>query len=238
MKALELEPRDAHAHAVLAEIGFSRDWNWIGPAEQFSTAVDLDANDASVHSYYGMFLIAMGKEEQGIAEARKAQELDPFSDRTNLMLTWTLYLAHHFDEAIRQAQHALALAPSYGEYYWLGQCYEKKGEPAKAIDYYLKAMSGVPEEIPLRRTAYDHGGLPGYWLQDERIRRKQGAKLDPIRQAMYYAHQGMKDKAIRQLQVGYKQHSDGLQFLRAEPVFDGLRDDPRFKELLRQLRLQ
>ena len=86
--------------------------------KQFTTAIDLDPNDPNIHAYYGMFLVAMGKVEEGIAEERKAQELDPFSDRTNLMYTWTLYLAHRFDDAIAQANHALSISQSYGEYYW------------------------------------------------------------------------------------------------------------------------
>jgi TolB-like protein/DNA-binding winged helix-turn-helix (wHTH) protein/Tfp pilus assembly protein PilF len=234
-RAIELEPGNAQAYAVLGEVGFSRDWNWVGPVKQFTTAIDLDPNDPNIHSYYGMFLVAMGKVEEGIAEERKAQELDPFSDRTNLMYTWTLYLAHRFDEAIAQANHALSISPSYGEYYWLGQCYEKKGMPDQAIAFYLKTMSGVPEEIPIRLAAYRKGGLAEYWREDELIRNRNNQKVDPIRQAMYYAHTGEKGKAIEQLQLAYRQHTNGLQFLKTEPVYDGLREDPRFKELLVRL---
>ncbi len=236
-KAIELDPGNAHAHAVLAEIGFSRDWNWIGPAKQFSTAIDLDPNYAIAHSYFGMFLVAMGKKHEGLAEERKAQDIDPFSDRTNQLYTWTLYLAGQFDEAIDQAKHALSISTSYGEYYWLGQCYEKKGMPDQAMKFYLKAMSGVPEEVSLRRTAYDKGGLAGYWREDEQIRRRNNQKVDAVRQAMYYCHRGEKEKAIAQLQLAYAQHVNGLQFLRAEPVYDGLRGDPRFRKLLARLGL-
>ncbi len=236
-RAIELEPGNAHGYAVLAEVGFSRDWNWVGPVKQFTTAIDLDPNDPSIHAYYGMFLVAMGKVEEGIAEERKAQELDPFSDRTNLMYTWTLYLAHRFDDAIAQANHALSISQSYGEYYWLGQCYEKKGMPDQAIAFYLKTMSGVPEEISIRLAAYRKGGLAEYWREDELIRNRNNQKVDPIRQAMYYVHTGGKGKAIEQLQLAYRQHTNGLQFLKTEPVYDGLRDDPRFKELLVRLGL-
>ena len=236
-KAIELEPGNAHAREVLAEIGFSRDWNWVRPAEQFQTAIDLDPNDAAIHSYYGMFLVAMGKEEEGLAEERKAQALDPFSDRTNMLHTWTLYLAHRFDEAIAHANHALTISASYGEYYWLGQCYEKKGMPDQAIEFYLKAGSGRPIENAQRRAAYQKGGLVEYWREDEQIRRSQNRKVDAVRQAMYYAHTGEKEKAIEQLQMAYRQHCNGLQFLKVEPVYDSLRDDPRFKDLLARLGL-
>ena len=236
-KALELEPRNARAHAVLAEVGFARDWNWVGPAEQFATAIDLDPNDAGIHSRFGMFLVAIGKEEQGLAEERKALELDPYSAVTNNAHTWTLYLAHRFDEAIDYAKHALNFPPAYGQYYWLGQCYERKNLPDQAIENYLKAMAGLPKELPSRRAAYEKAGLAGYWEEDERLRRLRKERIDSVFQAMYYAHRGKKDKAIEQLELAYQQHCDGLQFLKVEPVYDNLRDDPRFKALLTRLGL-
>jgi TolB-like protein/DNA-binding winged helix-turn-helix (wHTH) protein len=238
LKALALEPGNAEAHAVLAKIAFSRDWNWSKAAQEFSTAVQLDPNDAGIHSDYGIYMVAMGHEEQGLAEERKAQVLDPLSERTNLWNTMSLYMTRHYDEMIDHAQHALTFFPSYGENYWLGEGYEKKGMPDKAIEFYLKAMAGEPDEVPLRRAAYQKNGLPGYWQEEERILRKKYSKFRPVRQAEYYAHRGMKDEAIEQLQLAYKQHASGLELLKAHPVYDGLRDDPRFKELLVRLRLQ
>ena len=72
LKAIELEPATASAHAVLAKVGFARDWNRIGSAQQFTTAIDLDPNDASIHSYYGNFLVTIGALEEGLAEEPKA----------------------------------------------------------------------------------------------------------------------------------------------------------------------
>jgi TolB-like protein/DNA-binding winged helix-turn-helix (wHTH) protein/Flp pilus assembly protein TadD len=237
LKALELDPGNSQAHAVLGKIAFSRDWNWVKAAQEFNTATHLDPNNAHNHSAYGMFLVAMGKTEQGLAEVRKAQVLDPFSETTNLSDTWALYLAHHFDDAISHAKQALSLLPSYGEDYWLGQCYENKAMPEQAIDYYLKAWAGLPDEVPLRRAAYQKHGLPGYWQEDERLRRQRKGKIDAVYEAMYYAHRREKEKAIEQLELAYQQHYDGLQFLKVEPVYDSLRDDPRFKKLLARLGL-
>jgi hypothetical protein len=76
-----------------------------------------------------------------------------------------------------------------------------------------------------------------YWREDEQISRSQNRRVDAVRQAMYYAHTGEKEKAIEQLQMAYRQHCNGLQFLKVEPVYDSLRDDPRFKDLLARLGL-
>ena len=145
--------------------------------------------------------------------------------------------ARRFDDAIDHAKRTLLVSPAYGRYYWLGQCYEQKGLPDQAIHYYLQTWSGIPEEVPLRRAAYQEGGLRGYWQEDERLRRRREEKIDPVFQAMYHAHTGENNKAIEQLQLAYQQHVDGLQFLRVEPVYDRLRSDRRFKELLTRLGL-
>src|SRR5262249_9125880 len=122
-----------------------------------------------------------------------------------------------------------------GEYYWLGQCYEKKNMPDEAIELYLKEWSNSPKELPLRRAAYQKGGLAGYWRDDERLSRTRGVRVDRGLHALYYAHVGAKDKAIEQLKLAYQQHLDGLQFLNVEPVYDNLRDDPSFKQLVVRL---
>jgi hypothetical protein len=109
--------------------------------------------------------------------------------------------------------------------------------PDKAIEFYLKAMAGEPEEVPLRRAAYEKNGLPGYWYEEERIRRRRN-DIGPVRQAEYYVHRGMKDKAIEQLQIAYEEHARGMEVTKAQPVFDDLRNDPRFMEILVKLRLQ
>jgi serine/threonine-protein kinase len=237
LKAVALDPENADAHAVLAKIAFCRDWNWSKAAHEFSTAVDLDPNDSGIHSAYGIYLIAMGEEERGLAEERKAQELDPFSERTNLWHTVALYLTRRYDDMIDHANRALTFFPSYGEDYWLGEAYEKKGMPDKAIQYYLKAMAGATDEVPLRRTAYQKSGLPGYWLEEEQIRRRKDYKVGPVRMAEYYMHRGMNNEAIEALQLAYKQHAGGLELIKAQPIFDGIRNDPRFKELLLRLHL-
>lgn len=238
LKAIALDSSNADAHAVLAQIAFSRDWNWSSAGQEFSTAVKLDPNDAGIHSAYGIFLVSMGQEEQGLAEERKAQELDPFSERTNLWYTVVLYLTRHYDEMIEHAERTLTYFPSYGEDYWLGEAYEKKGMPDKAIYFFLKAMAGAPDEVRLRRAAYEKNGLAGYWQEEEQIRRKKNYKVSPVRQAEYYVHRGMKNEAIEQLQLAYKQHDARLAMLKVHPIFDDLRDDPRFQELVVRLRLQ
>ena len=238
LKAVELDPGYGEAYAALGELAFSHEWNWSKAGEEFDRAVQLNSNDASILSAYAIYLVSTGKREPAIAEMRKAQELDPVSENTSMTHIYVFYLAHEYDDAIAQAKQALDFLPdSRAVYYWLGQCYERKGMPDKAIAAYLKAFSHLPREVALRRAAYQEHGLPGYWQEDKQFRQRSHREDDPVLEAMYCAHMGEKDKALEQLKLAYQQHSDGLQFLKVEPVYDGLRDDPRFKELIRMLQL-
>jgi hypothetical protein len=87
------------------------------------------------------------------------------------------------------------------------------------------------------RTAYQKHGLRGYWGESLQWRKSEKKPLDPLLEAMIYSHMGEKDKALDLLNLGYEQHADGLQFLKVEPVYDTLRNDPRFGNLLSRLRL-
>ena len=98
-------------------------------------------------------------------------------------------------------------------------------------------VSGIPEEALLRRAAYEKGGLAGYWREDLQVRIRQRANIDSVHQAMYAVLTGKKENAIKQLQFAYRQHCNGLQYLKVEPIYDSLRDDPRFNDLLARLRL-
>jgi TolB-like protein/DNA-binding winged helix-turn-helix (wHTH) protein/Tfp pilus assembly protein PilF len=238
LKAVELDPKSAQAHAQLGELAFYRDWDWPKAEQELTRGVELDPNDAGIHATYAIYQVSMGRLEQGLSEIRKARQLDPVSEPTNIMVAYVSYLTHNYDQCIDQVQKGLELHPdSRALYYWLGACYEQKGSPAEAIAAYLKAMGGFAKEIPLLRSAYQEHGLPGYWSEELRTLKKEHKAVDPLIEAMTYTRTGDKEKALQALALAYSRHCDGLQFLKVEPVFDSIRDDPRYRALLSQLRL-
>ena len=109
--------------------------------------------------------------------------------------------------------------------------------PDDAIAAYLKGSERASEELNRRRAAYQKQGLPGYWQEDKESRQRSKRESDPTLEAMYQAHMGNKEQALQQLNLAYQQHSDGLQFLKVDPLFEMLHQDPRFKALIAQLRL-
>jgi TolB-like protein/DNA-binding winged helix-turn-helix (wHTH) protein len=80
LRALELEPTLGPAHTWLGTLAFFHEWNWHGAEKEYSKAVQLSPNSAPAHMFYALFLVSMAKQEEGLAEMRKALELDPTAE--------------------------------------------------------------------------------------------------------------------------------------------------------------
>ena len=238
-KALEDDPRLAAAHAVLGDLAFRKDWDWPKADAEFTRATELEPNDGRIRASYAIFLVAMGRQEQGFAQMEKAHELDPVSERTNVVWSYVFYLSHQFDRAIEQANKTLELYPFSGSaYHWLGRSYQQKGMNDRAAAAYLHTPPG-PESPWLlgARRAYEKEGLRGYWLY-QRERTEEGKPLDACWDMSFMAHLGDKARTLDLLESGVQSHCDGLQFLRVEPIYDIVRDDPRYEALLERMRLK
>jgi TolB-like protein/DNA-binding winged helix-turn-helix (wHTH) protein/tetratricopeptide (TPR) repeat protein len=236
LKALELDPAAAEAYAQLANLDFTAEWNWAKAEQEYTQALQLDPNDAEIHSAYAIFLAAMGRPAQALAEMKKAHDLDPVSEATNMLDTYVLYLTRQYDPAIEQGKKTLDLYPnSRATNYWMGQIYEQKQMPKEAFDQYLKSNSGTLADFVKLRLAFEKGGLPGFWRQE--FSHSEENPDWPCWKTMFYGHIGDKERTMELLQQSYEHHCDGLQFLKTNPVFDPLRDDSRYKSLIAQLKL-
>src|SRR5581483_2339146 len=236
-KAIQLDPQSGAAHDSLGELAFYHTWDWTKAAKEFSAAIELSPNDAGIHSDYSIFLVATGHSEEALDEVRTSLQLDPVAEPTNMTAVYVYYLARQYDKGIEQARKTLELFPdSKATFHWLGQCYEKKGMVSEAVAAYLQANSGAPDKAAALRTAYIKDGLKGFYATEIEQRMQDKKEVDPILHAMYYARLGKNEKSIASLLEAYQQHCDGLQFLKSEPVYDPLRSDPRFEELVSQLR--
>jgi TolB-like protein/DNA-binding winged helix-turn-helix (wHTH) protein len=236
LKAIELDPTLAGAYAQLANLDFTSQWDWPKAESEYAEAIRLDPNDSNAHSSYAIFLAAMGKREQAVAEINKAHEIDPVSEVTNMLDTYVLYLAHQYDSALAQGKKTLELYPNSGATdYWLAQTYEAKGMPQDAFTSYMKTNSGTPAELAGLHTAFEKDGLRGFWL--EQFKKSESKPDWPCWQGLFYAHVGDNERALQMLKQSFDQHCDGLQFLKANPVFDPLREDPRYHELISKLKL-
>jgi tetratricopeptide (TPR) repeat protein len=242
LRALELDPTAGSAHTWLGTIAFFHEWKWDNAEREYRQAVQLSPNYAPAHTLYAVFLISMARQEEGLAEMRKALELDPTAEFTNMVSVHTLYLARKYDKAIEQANNAIQLYPdSWGTYFWLGVAYERKGMYEQAVEAYLKSNSlqGVePEELEAFRNAYQKSGIRGYWQHVRDTVSADGSEPCSMRSIYASARLGETKQTIDYLNQALQKHCPSIRTLKVDSFYDNLRGDPRFQDVLARLKLQ
>ena len=133
-KALELDESLAEAHASMAWARGFYDWDWAAAEAQFKRALELKMSYATAHHFYAFLLTAVGRFDEGVAESRRAQEIEPLSVVVNAGLSLAYYHARQYDQSILQAGKTIELEPTYGAaHFALGLAREQKGSLEEAI---------------------------------------------------------------------------------------------------------
>lgn len=244
LKALELDQRLAEPHATLGWIKFRHDWDYAGAEREFRRAIELKPGYTTARHWYGFYLAAMGRFDEAIAELKRAQEQDPVSLITNTALGTVLLLARRYDQAIVQYHRTLELDPYFTPALQsLGWAYAHQGKYEEAIHYCKKAVSIDGGSVHLL-------GFLGYVYavagqRDDALKTLATLKgimdkypsLPPFPMALIYTGLGDRDEAFKWLEKTYAERDWWLCLIKVNPVFDDLRSDPRFDDLLRRVKL-
>jgi Tfp pilus assembly protein PilF len=241
-RALEIDPTLAEAETPLATLKFNYDWDWSGAEEGFQHAIQLNPSYATSYQRYSLFLMAMGRFQDGFNQINRARELDPLSISINFSLGWRLYLARQYDRAIVQLRNTLEMDPSYElPHLVLGQAYEEKGAFDLAIPELRKAVElshGTPLMISALAHAYGRAGAKEEarkllaWLEHD----ANSQYVSPYYFAIVYLGLGDDEVAMDWLEKAFADRSNGLVFMRVEPELDHLRSNPRFLALQQRLK--
>lgn len=237
LKALEIDDALAEAHTALAFVKFRWDWDRLDAEREFRLAIRHNPGYAPAHQWYSSYLVAVGRFEDAISEARRTRELEPLSFITDVHLGWILYMAGRYDEAIGQCQRMLEID---GDFFparrYLGLAYEQKGMYGEAIAEFERAvdLSGSPLIVALLGHAYAAGG------KQEEARRiladLQGLSnqryVSPYTIAAIHTGLGDKEEAFRWLEKAYEERDVWLMNLNVDPVFKEIRSSRRFQELV------
>ncbi|PYS56670.1 MAG: hypothetical protein DMF76_24310 [Acidobacteria bacterium] len=135
LDALRIDETLAEAHASLAMIDELYDWNWKSADTEFKRAIELNPNYATAHHWYAMYLSAMGRNDEALAEIRRAEALDPVSLITDTNEGWILFCARQYDQAINKLQATIEMDPNFANaHYKLALVYEIKGMYKEAVE--------------------------------------------------------------------------------------------------------
>jgi TolB-like protein/Tfp pilus assembly protein PilF len=239
-KALELDGELGEAHGSLAHVRL-HDWDWEGLDRDFLRAIELHPAQPIVYYWYGEFLMSMGRPEEAIAMTRRAQQADPLSPVIAASLAMILYLARKYDEAVKVLQRAHEIDPDHFlPHLRMGLVRLQQKSYAEAIGELQTAArlaDHSTETLAALGTGYAMAGMTGEARKIvEQLRASQAEHyVLPYSIAKIYAASGDKDRTFEWLERAYQESTPDLIELNSEPVFDGVRDEPKFSELMRRI---
>jgi TolB-like protein/Tfp pilus assembly protein PilF len=248
LKALQLDDTLAEAHVSLGYVRTQFEWDWSGAEKEFQRAIELNPGFAIAHDRYGVALGRMGRVEEAVAEKRRAVELDPLSPIINRNLGITLYLARQYDQAIEQERKTLELDPNYiGAHLTLGQAYLQKSmykDGMAELEKELAISPGNPVSLSWLGYGYAIVGrkAEAQKVLDQLNEISKHKYVPALQMALIYVGLGEKDKAFEWLERAYEERSIGSGLsstsIKLDSMYDPLRSDPRFADLLRRMNLQ
>jgi tetratricopeptide (TPR) repeat protein len=242
MRALELDDTLAEPHVSLAWVKFRFDWDWAAADAEFKRAIELNPRYATAHHWYSYYLSAMGRLDEARAEIRKAEELDPLSLIISATVGQISYYGRDYDLAIEQLEKTLELDQGFGHAHRvLGEAYRRRGRLEEAVAEMQKALtlSGGSRIYYLAQlgNAYAAAGRKGEALKilDELQALSRNRYISPTSLAIVYIGLGDADNALSWLERVYEDRSHMPTEFLVEPLFDGLRSQPRFQDLVHRM---
>ena len=244
LKALELDETLAEGHTSLAVVKAIYDWDWAAAEREYKRGIELNPGYANAHHVYGLFLDAMGRTDEALSVLRHAQELDPLSPSIAVTAVWPYCLAppgkRDPERAVTELRRIVAAEPDFVPAYdLLAFSYMQLGRFDEAIAELKKAQAFGPNPGISTDLAYAYG-VAGRHDEARQIlaelqRRSQHEHVRAFDMVVIYAGLGEKDQAFAWRDKAFEAREEYLVIIKVFPPMDGLRDDPRFTELLRRM---
>jgi len=241
-KALELDDKLAEAHVSVATIFHNHTWDWAKAEVEYRRAIELNPGYATGHHWLALQLATMGRFDEAIEEARKAQELDPLSVMVNVDVGYIYYCAHQYDRAIKEYLKMAEMYPDFQTVHaYLAVVYAKKEMYEEAsIELRLAPAPSAGESLALAYFGCAHGLVGRHdaarEIVDELMDRTETKGVAPFFLAIAYAGLGESDEVINWLEKACEDRAILYEVLR-DPVFDFVREDQRFVTLLKTMGL-
>ena len=243
-RALVLDSHNTQAHAILGGLALWHDWAWDEAHRRFETALADDAENAGAHQGLAAVYALQGSFEPALAHVRKAIVINPASTLIRADAGWYHYFAGDYAAAASTCEEAMHLAPDETSLrHCLVRAFALLGDTAgsrEQIEWYMRSNEATEAEIRdvLRRSptrllsAFD-----GWRL---RALETKPNPSGPCSAERAYAAAGAeeRDRALHYAEAAIDNREPMIPFMVVDPVFDDLRDEPRFQALVRRLGLR
>ena len=239
-RALELDETLSDAHLTLGVYKMNYEWNWSEAEREFKRAIELDPNNEGAHSEYGSYFIRRGRFDEGIAMRKRAMNLAPSSAFPTIAnLGAAYYFARQYEEAIKHYQRALEVNPRYARSHLaIAHAYVQMGKNEEAITEIKKAISLRDETRNIATLGYAYA-VSGKRAEARKVLAELAKRkyVSPYFIAAIYTGLGDRDQIFVWLERAYQEHHPNMTQIGVDPVFDPVRSDPRFADLMRRVGL-
>jgi TolB-like protein len=242
LKALKADDSIVDAHLTLAQVNLRYDWNFADAEREFKRAIDLNPKHATAHHRYAEFLSLMGRRREAMEEIRVALSLDPLSPAINSDAGRLSYYAQDYDHALSHLRKTLEIDQNFAlAHTGLAQVYEQKGQTQDAILEFMRAQRLMRlDEKKLRalKRAFAESGREAFWRESlAQLSADSSGYVPRSAIAALHTRLGEHEAALTALERAFDERDGGLVELKVEPVFEPLRPNTRFSELLRRIGL-
>jgi TolB-like protein/Tfp pilus assembly protein PilF len=241
LRALEIDSDLAEARTSLAQIERRYDWDWEAAEGEYKRALELDPNYAMAYHWYGYDMMCMGRYDEAIRMIERAHELDPFSMVINRNLGQVYYRSGQYDKGKEILRGILEKNPNFSYvHYHLGNIEFQQGHYAEALFFFQrekdKARGWALHIQPWIGMSYAKQGMieEARSILSDLLSRAPQDHVPPTPIAAFYFVMGDIDEGFRWLQKSYEEYDSWIRLLKTDRVFDPVRDDPRFLEILKK----
>ena len=239
-KALDLDSTSAEVHYTLGMINMNIMWDWKGSESEFRKAISLNPNFADAHASYSNFLIIVGQSGKSLEQSKLALKLDPNNINSMVLYGITLLFTHNYDDAINAFQGVLINEPT--NVLALGNLpitLHMVGRYDEAMvfwkSYFHNCFKNFVHYFGPGNTKVNY--IEALSLEaDTLVAQSKTTYINPTEIAVLYACVGNKERALDMLESAYKVHDPNMPYLQY-PVYDFLRNEPRFQDLCRKMNL-
>lgn len=241
--AIKLDETLSEPHAALGAIYHKYDWNWAAAEKEYQRALELNSEIAQTYSWYADFLAVTNRSDDALRNGLKAKELDPFSPIMDVNVGRILYYARRFDEAEDYLLNSLKNNPNNSNVKLiLGFVYLQQSSPVKheAATKFFEELYEADKKGYAASLGFLYGKLGKRAEALDVLKQleefeKQDDYLPAHEKALVYIGLQDKEKALFWLEKAYQERFMGLPALNVDPIYDGLRSDARFQQILVQM---
>ena len=241
-RAIAIDDQLGEPHATLGIVNVQL-WQWAEAEREYKRAIELNPNYATAYHWYSILLKNLGRNDEAAKIITRASELDPLSGAIGCYISMIYQLQNNHEASIKNSLKMIELDPNFGRAYeYLGLSYLKLGRKEEAVTAMEKAVELTKRQnVVLSELGYVYGAV-GKRTEaiavakelEDKYARKEAAGHEV---AAVYSGLGEKDKAFEWLEKDFQTRDSRLNTFRWETQFEPLRDDPRYKDLLKRMGL-